>query len=64
MHVSVTDTGNGMAKEQLELIFSTFYQIESSKSGDAKGLGLGLSITKSIIESSGGRNKGKSLNNP
>ena len=54
MHVSVTDTGKGMAKEQLELIFSTFYQIESSKSGDAKGLGLGLSITKSIIESSGG----------
>ena len=55
MHVSVTDTGKGIEKEHLELIFSSFYQIESSRTGDAKGLGLGLSITKSIIESSGGR---------
>ncbi|SEM88041.1 Glycosyl hydrolases family 2, sugar binding domain [Paenisporosarcina quisquiliarum] len=54
MHVSVTDTGKGIEKEHLELIFSSFYQIESSRSGDAKGLGLGLSITKNIIESSGG----------
>ncbi|WP_144512799.1 ATP-binding protein [Bacillus sp. FJAT-22090] len=55
MYISVSDTGKGIEKEHLELIFSSFYQIESSRSGDSTGLGLGLSITKNIIESSGGR---------
>ncbi|GGA20640.1 histidine kinase [Psychrobacillus lasiicapitis] len=55
MHISVTDTGKGIEKEHLDLIFSSFYQIESSRLGDATGLGLGLSITKNIVESFGGR---------
>lgn len=54
LHVSVTDTGRGIEKEHMELIFSSFYQIESSRLGDSTGLGLGLSITKNIIESFGG----------
>ena len=55
MNISITDTGSGIDKEHLELIFSSFYQIESSRSGDSTGLGLGLSIVKSIIESFGGQ---------
>ena len=54
MHISITDTGKGIDKEHLELIFSSFYQIESSRSGDSTGLGLGLSIVKNIIENFGG----------
>lgn len=54
MHISITDTGRGIDKEHLELIFSSFYQVESSRTGDSAGLGLGLSITKNIIESFGG----------
>lgn len=55
MHISIQDTGRGIAKEHYDLIFSTFYQVESTKSGESKGLGLGLSITKKIVEESGGR---------
>ncbi|WP_397538134.1 ATP-binding protein [Rummeliibacillus pycnus] len=55
MIVSVEDTGRGITKEHYDFIFSTFYQEESSKSGNAKGLGLGLSITKQIVEETGGR---------
>jgi len=54
MHISITDTGRGIDKEHLELIFSSFYQIESSRLGDSTGLGLGLSIVKNIIENFGG----------
>lgn len=55
MHISVQDTGSGIEKEHLDFIFSTFYQVKSSKSGESTGLGLGLSITKQIVEDSGGR---------
>lgn len=54
MYISITDTGRGIDKVHLELIFSSFYQVESSREGGSTGLGLGLSITKNIIESSGG----------
>lgn len=55
MHISVQDTGSGIEKEHLDFIFTTFYQVKSSKFGESAGLGLGLSITKQIVEESGGR---------
>lgn len=55
MHVSIEDTGRGIQKEHDELIFTTFYQEESSKLGEANGLGLGLSIAKQIVEEAGER---------
>lgn len=55
MHVSVEDTGPGIAAEYQNLIFTTFYQVESSRIRESEGLGLGLSITKKIVESAGGR---------
>ncbi len=54
-HVSVEDTGPGIAAEHHDLIFTTFYQVESSRARESEGLGLGLSITKKIVESAGGR---------
>ena len=55
IQVSVEDTGPGIAAEYQELIFRTFYQVESSRIRESAGLGLGLSITKKIVESAGGR---------
>lgn len=55
MFISVKDTGRGIPKEHYDIIFSTFYQEDSSKSGDSKGIGLGLSITKKIVEETGGQ---------
>lgn len=55
MHISVEDTGSGIASDYQDLIFTTFYQVESSRSRKSEGLGLGLSITKKIVESAGGR---------
>lgn len=55
MQISIKDTGIGMDKGKLERIFSAFYQIENSEFLKTEGLGLGLSITKQLVELSGGR---------
>ena len=49
--VSVKDTGVGIPKEDLKLIWDRFYKSDSSRGKDKKGTGLGLSITKEIINS-------------
>ena len=53
----VEDTGIGIAKESLSLVFQTFKQEDSSVSRKYGGTGLGLSISKGIIESLGGNLK-------
>jgi len=49
--ISITDTGIGIPPEKLSRIFDRFYQIDGSSSRKYGGMGLGLSICKSIIES-------------
>ena len=49
--VSVKDTGIGIPKEDLKLIWDRFYKSDLSRGKDKKGTGLGLSITKEIIHS-------------
>ncbi|HET9990889.1 MAG TPA: HAMP domain-containing sensor histidine kinase [Kofleriaceae bacterium] len=49
---SVADTGSGIPTDLLEKIFDRYFQTES---GDRRGLGLGLFISKSIIEAHGGK---------
>jgi signal transduction histidine kinase len=51
--VSVTDTGVGIAAENLPHVFDKFYRVEHDQNL-AKGAGLGLSIVKQIVESPGG----------
>ncbi|NLL76155.1 MAG: HAMP domain-containing protein [Clostridiales bacterium] len=51
--VSVKDSGIGIPKEDLKLIWDRFYKSDSSRGKDKKGTGLGLSITKEIIHAHG-----------
>jgi len=55
VHFKVEDTGEGIPPESLSLVFDRFYQIDSARSGENRGSGLGLSIAKSITEALGGR---------
>ena len=55
IEVSVADTGPGIPKENLALIFEKFRQAPLKDSGKMKGTGLGLAIVKHIITAHGGR---------
>ena len=48
--VSVKDSGIGIPKDDLKLIFDRFYKSDLSRGKDKKGTGLGLSIVKEIIQ--------------
>ncbi len=52
--VSVKDTGPGIPLEASVKIFDPFYRIEGDRRGGPKGLGLGLSIVKTLVELHGG----------
>ena len=51
--VSVKDSGIGIPKDDLKLIWDRFYKSDLSRGKDKKGTGLGLSITREIIQSHG-----------
>lgn len=53
--VLVTDTGIGIAPEQMELLFRPFRQLDTGHTRRYEGLGLGLSLSKLLIEAMGGR---------
>lgn len=53
LFVSVKDSGIGIPKDSLKMIFDRFYKTDLSRGKDKKGTGLGLSITKEIIHSHG-----------
>ena len=54
VHVIVSDTGIGIPRNKLAEVFERFYQVDSSSTRTFGGLGIGLHISKNIIEAHGG----------
>ena len=54
IRIEVQDNGYGMTKEYLETIFDAFTRAENSTTNKVQGTGLGMAITKNIIELMGG----------
>ena len=52
---SVSDTGIGIAGEDLKKLFNEFYRVENEINQTVKGTGLGLTLAKNIVEAHRGR---------
>lgn len=52
VNISVRDTGKGMSKNEMKNIFNRFYM--GKNNGEYKGTGIGLELTKTLIEMHGG----------
>ncbi len=50
LEISVTDTGIGLSKKNLELVFGEFEQVDSSLGRKQQGTGLGLALSRRIVE--------------
>jgi len=52
--VSVTDTGTGIRKEDIQRLFTKFFQVKEAETRKTRGTGLGLAVSKEIIRVHGG----------
>lgn len=55
VHIKISDTGIGIPEDKLLQIFDRFYQLDSRDSRKYSGTGLGLWISKNIIDAHGGK---------
>jgi len=53
--IDVQDTGKGIPADQIKYIFDFFYRVDSARSIELGGVGLGLSIVRMIVEAHRGR---------
>ena len=50
VEISIRDTGIGIPKEKIPKIFDRFHQVNGGHKGEQEGTGIGLSLTKELIE--------------
>lgn len=62
VRIEVENTGKTIAPEKLNHIFEQFYRLDSSRASNTGGVGLGLAITKEIVELHGGTISAQSQN--
>ena len=55
LRICVEDTGKGLRKESLENLFESFKRIDEKENRNIEGTGLGLTISRQLIEMMGGR---------
>ena len=53
-YFSVTNSGKGIPKKDINKVFERFYKVDQSRSTDVKSTGLGLFLVKSIVDLHGG----------
>ena len=58
--ISVTDTGIGIAAEDLSFLFERFWRADPSRSTHSGGTGIGLAIARRLVELQGGHIEVKS----
>jgi|GEM_PF-953159 len=54
VYIKVTDTGIGIAAEDIDRIFEKFYRVDREETAEITGSGLGLAICKEIVQMHGG----------
>lgn len=54
LRIAVADTGRGIAPEKLQRLFTPFDRLDAELEGMADGTGLGLSLSKGLVEAMGG----------
>jgi signal transduction histidine kinase len=52
--VTVTDSGPGIPEDELALVFDRFHRADSSRTRDTGGFGLGLAISRALVQAYGG----------
>lgn len=54
INISIKDSGIGIPKSEYKNIFKRFYRLDKSRGANEKGVGVGLTIAKSIVNAHGG----------
>ncbi|MCH8206291.1 MAG: response regulator [Chloroflexi bacterium] len=54
IHIDVSDTGVGISRDDLPRLFGKFFRVDNSSTREVDGIGLGLFITRRIVEAHGG----------
>ena len=57
LQITISDTGRGIKKEQMSSLFDKFQRLEEDKNTTVEGVGLGLAITKALVNMMGGKIK-------